>query len=896
MSALGISALERRQRHAPRPDTVRLLADALELEGEERAAFEDAARARRRVTAEPEHASPRSAPRLAAPPTPLIGRADEIAQAVALLRREDVRLLTLVGPAGVGKSRLGLAVAEAICTGYPDGVVLVPLASLRDPALVAATISQALGVHEEGDRPLEELLIAWLRRKRLLLLLDNVEHLVAAAPLLAGLLAACPQLTLLLTSRARLHVRGEYALPVEPLGLPNLAADSPLGALPRAPAVALFVERAAACPHLTSLYSSCTRIHVRGEDAVPKETVVLPDPVADKPRDTLLQSPAVALFVERAQAVDPCFTLTDANAASVAEICRRLDGLPLAIELAADRITLLPPPALLERLERRLPLLVGGARDLPPRQRTLRDAVAWSESLISTTERALLRRLSLFMGGATLEALEAVCGVGNGAEADLLAWLQALVEQNLVRRTDGADGAPRFDLLETIREYAGELLAASGEREATERAYAAYYTALAEEAEAALTGPERGIWLDRLEQEQDNLRAALQWTLVSDRRPDQQRRELALRMTASLWRFWRVRGHVSEGRRWLAAALAPCGDPVSAALRIRALNGAAILARLQLDHIQARALCMESLALARACGDVVGCATALSTLGRLEAGESDFGHARALFEEALALYRELGDRRGTAVLLQQLGDVARGQGDSRRARRLYEDSLALSRELGDTQQRAYRLFSLAYAEDQQGDSGHARALYAESLALFRELRDRQGITSALNGLGMRILLDEQDYVRAQSYFEEALPIVRALGDQWNLARTLAYLGIVARRRGDYPQASSLLRESLVLQRHLGGHVPVASLLKEFAALALAQQHHRRAAQLYAVAVGLSEGVGNNLGTFPHPLVQEEIARVRAMLGEEVFAAAWAAGRAMSLEEGIALALTIQPGT
>jgi tetratricopeptide (TPR) repeat protein len=348
---------------------------------------------------------------------------------------------------------------------------------------------------------------------------------------------------------------------------------------------------------------------------------------------------------------------------------------------------------------------------------------------------------------------------------------------------------------------------------------------------------------------------------------------------------------VSEGRRWLAAALAPTTEAVPDALRIRALNGAAILALLQLDHAEARSLGMECLALARACGDTAGSTTALTTLGRLEAGESDFERARTLFEEALALYRELGDRRGTAVVLQNLGDVARSQGDSVRARRLYEHSLALSRKLGDKQQIAYRLLSLACAVDPQDDSDCVRALYAESLALFRELRDEQGLASALNGLGMRTMQDEHDYERAQSYFEEALPIVRELGDTWNLAATLAHLGSIARHRGDYPQAMSLLRESLVLQRPPRGHGPIASLLEEFAALASAQQQHRRAAQLYAVAAAVSAGIGSNI---PHPPVEEEVARVRATLGEEVFGAAWATGRAMSLEQGIDLALGAEP--
>jgi predicted ATPase/DNA-binding XRE family transcriptional regulator len=421
LSRLAIQALEAGRRQTPRSDTVRLLADALGLAEAERGRFVDAVRTHRQLPADhpadPSLSSPTTlAPlSLLVPPTELIGRADDLARAVALLRRDDVRLLTLTGLAGVGKTRLGLAVAEALRAAHPDGVVVVPLAPLRDPTLVPITILRALDVREEGGRPLEDTLLAWLRDKRLLLLLDNAEHLVAAvAALVARLVAACSRLTLLLTSRVRMHVRGERVLPVTPLALPDPA-------------------------------------------------------VAQAPGD-LSHAPAVALFIERARAALPDLTLTPEDLVAVTDICRRLDGLPLAIEPAAARVTLLPPTALLARLERRLPLLVGGARDLPARQRTLRDALAWSDELLSTEERTLFQRLSVFAGGATLEAAVAVCA-GENDEADALGWLQALVEHHLVQRTDGTDGAPRVGMLETVREYAWERLRDAGEREAIARAH-----------------------------------------------------------------------------------------------------------------------------------------------------------------------------------------------------------------------------------------------------------------------------------------------------------------------------------------------------------------------------------------------------------------------------------------
>jgi predicted ATPase/transcriptional regulator with XRE-family HTH domain len=578
VSRMAIQALEAGRRQAPRSDTVRLLADALELAEVERGRFVDAARTHRQLPANrPADPSSSSSPTTLAPlsqlapPTELIGRADDLARAVALLQRDGVRLLTLTGPAGVGKTRLGLAVAEALRAAHPDGVVIVPLAPLRDPTLVPITILRALDVREEGGRPQEDTLLAWLRDKRLLLLLDNAEHLVAAvAALMARLVVACSRLTILLTSRVRLLVRGERVLPVAPLALPDPT-------------------------------------------------------VATAPGD-LSHTPAVALFIERARAALPDLALTTEDLVAVADICRRLDGLPLAIELAAARVTLLPPTALLARLERRLPLLVGGARDLPARQRTLRDALVWSDELLSTEERALFRRLSVFAGGATVEAAVAVCA-GENDEADALGWLQALVEHHLVQRSDGA---PRLGMLETVREYTWEHLRDAGEREAIARAHAAYYTALAEEVGPRLTGSRQ----ERLEAERDNLRTALAWAL------EHRDLEIGVRLGAALWRFWSLHGYHGEGHEWLECLLALIATRDAAEERAilarlapfhaEMLRGAALSARRRGDYARAAPLFEESLAIARTAGNPRLIAAALDGLAATVSFGGAYARATAL--------------------------------------------------------------------------------------------------------------------------------------------------------------------------------------------------------------------------------------------------------------------------
>jgi predicted ATPase/DNA-binding CsgD family transcriptional regulator len=591
------------------------------------------------------------------PRTRLIGRESERGTARASLLDEAVPLLTLTGPGGVGKTRLALAVTQDVAGAFADGVAFIDLSPLTDPALVLPAIAGAVGVTESGDAPLTEVLTAALRPRQLLLLVDNCEHLlVIAAELVADLLAACPAIQILATSRAPLRLRGERELPVSPLSLPSRGAS-----------------------------------------------------LADVTR-----ADAVTLFVRRAQAVRPDFDVTEQNAGQLAEVCQRLDGLPLAIELAAAWMKVLTPPVLLDRLGGRLLELTGGARDLPARQQTLRGAIAWSHDLLGEDERTLFRRLGTFVGGWTIEAAEAVARSGAPGGLDALAALAALVDHSLVRHEVPHDeesaSEPRYTMLEMIRAYAQQQLVASGETETARDAHAAFFLALAEAAAPQLHGPEQLTWLERLEAEHDNLRAALAWTL------ERGETETALQLTGALGEFWRVRGHLSEGRAWLDRALANGTAGGSGAPRAKALQEAGTLAWCQGDYRAAAALLEESLARWRTLDDARGIAWTLAFLADAvgDLGETD--RATALYEEALALFRRLADERGIAMVANDLGVEAQRLGDLERAESLFAEALALDRKLGNQGWANLRLANLADVALLRNRAVEAAALYQESLA------------------------------------------------------------------------------------------------------------------------------------------------------------------------------------
>jgi predicted ATPase/class 3 adenylate cyclase/Tfp pilus assembly protein PilF len=828
-----------------------------------------------------------------------IGREQEMAEVKRLLGA--TRLLTLTGTGGAGKTRLALQVTADLLEEYAEGVWLVELAALTEGNLLPQAVADALHMREEPNRPLMATLVEHLRPRRVLLLLDNCEHLVEACARLAeGLLQSCPKLKILATSREPLGIAGELTWRVPSLPVPD-PERLPRGETERLAAIA------------------------------PYE--------------------GVRLFLERAFFHQPRFTVTEGNAAAVAEVCHRLDGIPLAIELAAARVKALPVEKIAERLDDRFRLLTGGSRTTLPRQQTLQALIDWSYDLLSAAERALLLRLSVFAGGWTLEAAEFVCtgedekgtlvaggppeteapgdgsrppiGSGPSAEAwEVLDLLTSLVEKSLVQYEE-REGDGRYRLLETIRQYANEKLRCSVEAEPVRQRHHDYYLQLAEEAEPHLQGPEQAAWLRRLEREHDNLRAALDGSLASGHA------EAGLRLAAALWPFWRIRVHWAEGRERLAALLAlpETGEPT--AVWARVLRGAGVLAYLQADFAAARSFFEQSRDLSQALGDRSGVAAAINNLGNVACEYGEYSTARSLFEESLAIRRELEDPVGIASCLNNLGNVALELGDYPAARAFQEQSLEIQRRIGDPYDIALSLNNLGLVASDLGDYDTAQALLEESLELRRQLEDKAGITAVLNNLGnialdrgdpataralheqslaMRressdklgvavslynlggVVLRQKEYAAARTFFEESLALARELGQRVHEADALRRLGDAFRLEGEHGNARALYVQSLTIWRELDDPGGIAATLEAAAKLAEGEGRPEQSARLCGAASCLRETHQAPLKLTARAEYDTCVSAARAALGEDAFAGAWAEGQAMSIEEVIRYAL------
>lgn len=823
ISEKAVGALESGRRQRPYPSTVRALADALGLTEHERAELLGAVPSRAGASLS------QSPARIPAAPSPIIGRSRELANVADLLADSGTRLITITGPGGVGKTRLALEVASREMERGGRRVAFVPLAPLSDPVLVLPAIAQALELPENPGGPLPARLGAHLAGEPLLLVLDNLEHLLEAASDLAALLEAAPNLTIIATSRAPLRIRAEHEVPLKPLDLPDMT-----------------------------------------------EIPALED---------VANSPAVQLFIDRARTVVPDFELNASNFTAVAAICRRLDGLPLALELVAARLRALSPLELLARLEHALPVLGGGARDLPERQQTLEAAIEWSYKLLDGDEQVAFRRLAPLTGGWTLEAAEMVAGWGDLEEREIADLLAGLIEQSLVTAQTQTDGSTRYAMLETIRQYARKLAADAGEFDHLRDRHLAWCLQYAQQAMRELRGPDQHLWLDRLEREHDNMRAALLW---AGEKPMHKKHEL--RLATALWRFWETRGYVTEGRRWLDRALTDA-DRLPARIRADALNAAGNLARDQGDLERAAELHDASLELRRKAKDAPGIARSLVNLGNVTLDQGKYTHARVLYTEALERFRELDNEWDIANALNNLGIVCGYLGEYDTASELLEEALELRRKLGESASLARTLDALGVVVRRQGELDRAEELHEQSLAIRKEIGEPRGIALATMNLG-QVARYRGDLDLARRLIEEALEIRREVEDRFGIAICLNALADIERLSGDTKGALKRYRQAMMMLQQIGVNDGLADSLLGVSAIALDQGEALHAARLLAASDSLRESLSQRIAPIDQQAYDDLVDAIRERLDEGQFEREQAAGRAMTVQDIVALAVAI----
>jgi predicted ATPase/DNA-binding CsgD family transcriptional regulator len=756
------------------------------------------------------------------PLSTLIGRRQEVENALGFLRDPDVRLLTLTGPGGVGKTRLAIRIAADCSDDFADGVLFVSLAAIRDPDLVLPAIVRAAGLADRADAGAETVLTEALSNQHLLLVLDNFEQVAQAAPLLARILQQCPAIKALVTSRRPLHLVGEQRFQVPPLALPPPEAS------------------------------------IAGANS----------------------AEAISLFMQRAREIRPDLVMTEQNAPVIVDICRRLDGLPLALELAAARINVLSPAALLARLSDRLHLLVGAQQDVPERLRTIRFAIDWSYELLSAIEQTMFRRASIFAGSCSVAALEQVCGDQELAPGEFLDHLSQLIDHSLLFHIDGIDGESRLAMLETLREYGVEQLRTRGEEAAARCAHAKCVVQMVEAGEPQLIGPGQDAWLQQLDLEHDNIRAAIEWSLLEGNV------EMALRIGSAVWRFWSTRGYLTEGRTWLTRALAK-GGTVAEPVRLAALIALAYLSEDQHDLTVAGVHFSEALNLAASIGDERATAQALGGLGLVAQDRGDYGEASELYDRSAQLARSLNDQRQLGVALGNLGAVAYYQGDFPRAELRWTECRTIVRAQGDAQSEAALIGNLGSLAIMRGDLAEGESLLTETLEMQRHLGNPRFIANALVNLG-EIREARGDQQQAQAYYEEAVTTYRQIDERRDEALAQVRIAKLAHLQHDTPRAILMLAASFKVLFDTGDRFSAMETLEELARIAAHNNDPRMAVELIAVVGTMRRELGTPRQAEGEREMDLLLGRLRRGIGRAEYDDAWARGSAHEISDTLAV--------